>query len=92
MICHLAINSHLDGFEFFSKYLYPRCDLADESATNDTDIAADDKHDGKYELFADIDRTVQEEFKDLVLNGIYSSIIGVEMFLQGPLDFVHLLP
>jgi len=30
----------------------------------------EEEQDGKYEMFAEIDQIVREEFKDLVMNGL----------------------
>ena len=53
----------------FSKFLYPKRESPTDSLSDDMDVTADVKADGQYELFAEVDRTVREEFKDLSLNG-----------------------
>jgi len=37
--------------------------------SDDGDNLLTGEHDGKYELFAEVDNTVREEIKDLVFNG-----------------------
>jgi len=52
-----------------SKFLYPKRDLANYGLSDDGDSSQAGSHDGKYELFAEVDNTVREEIKDLVFNG-----------------------
>jgi hypothetical protein len=49
--------------------LYPKRESTDDAASDEADTVMSDEQDGKYELFAEVDRTVREEFKDLVMNG-----------------------
>lgn len=57
----------------FSKFLYPKRESPHDTTSNGADLVADEEQDGKYELFAEVDRTVREEFKDLALNGLLSN-------------------
>jgi len=52
-----------------SKFLYPKRDFANDAMSDDGDNLQAGNHDGKYELFAEVDNTVREEIKDLVFNG-----------------------
>ena len=52
-----------------SKFLYPKRDFANDAMSDDGDGLQAGNHDGKYELFAEVDNTVREEIKDLVFNG-----------------------
>jgi len=52
-----------------SKFLYPKRDSANDAMSDDGDGSQAGNHDGKYELFAEVDNTVREEIKDLVFNG-----------------------
>jgi len=49
--------------------LYPKRDVASDTMSDDGDSLSTANHDGKYELFAEVDNTVREEIKDLVFNG-----------------------
>jgi len=49
--------------------LYPKRDFATDAMSDDGDNLLTGEHDGKYELFAEVDNTVREEIKDLVFNG-----------------------
>jgi len=40
-------------------------------------------HDGKYELFTEVDNTVREEIKELVFNGELSSDSGFSVTVTG---------
>lgn len=40
--------------------------------SEEADTVLEEEQDGKYEFFAEVDRTVREEFKDLVLNGMFA--------------------
>lgn len=55
-----------------SKFLYPKRDFANDAMSDDGDSLQGGNHDGKYELFAEVDNTVREEIKDLVFNGEYA--------------------
>jgi hypothetical protein len=52
--------------------LYPKRESPHDTTSNGADVVTDEEYDGKYELFAEVDRTVREEFKDLALNGWFS--------------------
>lgn len=52
-----------------SKFLYPKQSAPDDTSSDDGEMSRRGQHDGKYELFAEVDDTVHEEIKDLILNG-----------------------
>jgi len=66
LICECSVNEI--GI-VHSKFLYPKRDSTSDAMSDDGDGSQGGNHDGKYELFAEVDNTVREEIKDLVFNG-----------------------
>jgi len=67
---HICISLFCSDIVFVcSKFLYPKRDFANDAMSDDGDGLQAGNHDGKYELFAEVDNTVREEIKDLVFNG-----------------------
>ena len=67
--------------------MYPKRDFATDAMSDDGDNLLTGEHDGKYELFAEVDSTVREEIKDLVFNGEQQQlcVIGVLCVIENPL-------
>lgn len=68
-----------------SKFLYPKRDVANDAMSDDGDSLQAGNHDGKYELFAEVDNTVREEIKDLVFND-HSGDLHSDCLLAGAMS------
>lgn len=54
---------------FYSKFLFPKPDTVDDTASDDSELTRRNGTDGQYELFTEVSETVRDELKDLIFNG-----------------------
>lgn len=78
-LCVIAAHSSRN------KFLYPKPDLADETASDDSEHSRRVKGDGQYELFSDVSETIRDEVKDLIYNDT-SAELHADCMLSGAMS------
>lgn len=68
-----------------NKFLFPKSELSDETASDDSEIMRQTKSDGQYELFAKVSETIREEVKDLIFSDT-SGELHADCMLSGAMS------